>query len=128
MKARSAGSWLGTIGGVLAIVVPKGLCPICVAASGSVLSTLGLSFLVDNAIMRWLLAGVLLLGLLALLSSARANERWVPFGVGVIGSVGVYAGWFFESAFVLYPGMVLLAAASILNLIKPRPEPAVPAG
>ena len=134
MKARGAGSWLGAVGSVLAILVPKGLCPMCVAASGSVLSTLGLTFLADGAIMQWLLAVLLGAGLLALMLSARSKGRWLPFWLAVAGSVGVYAGWFFKAPSALYPGVALLVAASLVNLkkrrvaeplvqIRPRKEP-----
>lgn len=125
MKDARAGSWLGTLGSLLAVAVPKGLCPLCLATSGSVVSTLGLSFLADSAIMQWVLAAFLAIGLLALLLSARRQQRWLPFWLAVVGSIAVYAGWFFKADVSLYAGMVLLVAASILNLRKRRIEPLV---
>lgn len=120
MKARAAGSWIGTLGTVLAILVPKGVCPMCLAASGSVLSMLGLTFVADGAVMQWLLAGLLGVGLLALMLSARSKGRWLPFWLAVAGSIGVYAGWFFKMQLVLYLGMALLVVASLVNLKKRR--------
>jgi hypothetical protein len=125
MKAKTAG-WLGPLGGVLAVLVPKGICPVCIATSGSVLSTLGLSFLADDAIMRWLLAGILLVALLAFFVRARNKERWGLFWTAVAGSVLVYAGWLLSSSIILYSGTALLSAAAILNLRRPREEAPLP--
>ena len=119
MSARLAG-WFGPIGGVLAVVVPKGLCPLCLAASGSVLSSLGLSFLADDAIMRWLLAAVLLVALTAFFIRARNAERFGLFWTAVAGSLLVYTGWLISSPIALYGGTALVSAASLLNLRKPR--------
>lgn len=125
MKTAKAGGWLGPVGGVLAVLVPKGLCPICIATSGSVLSSLGLTFLANDAVMRWLLAGILAIALLAFFVSARRKERWAMFATAVAGALLVYAGWMFTSTIAVYGGSALLVAASILNLWKPR-EPSLP--
>ena len=118
-KAKAAG-WLGPVGGVLAVLAPKGLCPICIASSGSVLSSLGLTFLADDAVMRWLLAGILGIALLAFFVAARRKERWVMFMIAAAGAVAVYGGWFFASTFAIYSGSALLVISSMLNLWKPR--------
>jgi len=118
-KTRAAG-WLGPVGGVLAVLAPKGLCPICLAASGSVLSSLGLNFLADDAVIRWLLAGMLGVALLAFFVSARRKQRWAVFAIAAVGALGVYGGWFFTSTIAIYSGSALLVIASILNLWKPR--------
>ena len=120
MKKTKAAGWLGPVGGVLAALAPKGLCPICLASSGSVLSSLGLTFLADDAVMRWLLAGILGVALLAFFMSARRKERWVMFAIAVAGALAVYGGWFFTSSVAIYSGSALLVVASILNLWKPR--------
>lgn len=118
-KARAAG-WLGPLGGVLAALAPKGLCPLCLATSGSVISSLGLSFLADDAVMRWLLAGMLGIALLAFFGSARRKERWSVFAFAVAGAFAVYGGWIFTSTIAIYVGSALLVFASVLNLWKPR--------
>lgn len=118
-KTRAAG-WFGPLGGVLAVLAPKGLCPICLASSGSVLSSLGLTFLAADTVMRWLLAGILGVALLAFFVSARRKERWAMFAIAVVGALAVYGGWFFTSTVAIYGGSVLLAIASIINLWKPR--------
>ena len=122
MKAK-AGGWLGPAGGVLAALAPKGLCPICIATSGSVLSSLGLTFLMDDAVMRWLLAGILGLALLSFFVVARRKERWGMFAIAVLGSIAVYSGWLLSSNIAIYSGSGLLVLASILNLWKPRETP-----
>lgn len=123
---KRAGAWLGTAGGVLAVLAPKGLCPMCIAASSGVLSALGLRFLLDDSIMRWVLAGLLAMALLFFFMRARNAERWGLFGLAVSGSVLVYAGWFVETSPILYAGTVLLSAAAVLNLRKPRDETSLP--
>lgn len=119
-KKTKAAGWLGPVGGVLAVLAPKGLCPICLASSGSVLSSLGLTFLADDAVMRWLLAGILAVALLAFFFSARRKERWAMFAIAAAGAVAVYGGWLFTSSLAIYSGSALLVVASILNLWKPR--------
>lgn len=119
MKKAKAAGWLGPFGGVLAVLVPKGICPICLATSGSVLSSLGLSFLANDSIMRWLLAGILGIALLAFFLSARRKERWAMFGIAVAGASLVYGGWTFTSTIAVYGGSALLVVASFLNLWKP---------
>src|SRR5262245_34952222 len=96
-KKTKAASWLGPIGGVLAVVVLKGICPICLPTSGSVLSSLGLTFLANDKVMRWLLAGLLGVALLAFLISARRKQRWGMFALAVAGALAVYGGWMFDS-------------------------------
>jgi hypothetical protein len=78
VKARvagKAGGLLGPVGGVFAVLVPKGICPLCLSTSGSVLPAIGLSFLADSSVMRWVLAALLLVSLYAFFTSARNKER-----------------------------------------------------
>lgn len=118
-KAKAAG-WLGPFGAVLAVLVPKGVCPICLATSGSVLSSLGLTFLANAALMRWLLASVLSIALVAFFVSARRKERWAMFSLAVAGGLGVYGGWMVASKIAVYTGSALLMIASLLNVWRPR--------
>ena len=92
MSAKQATHWLGPVGSVLAVIAPKGICPICVAASGGVLSSLGLTFLADGRIIRWVLAVALLVGLLGLGLAVRSHKRWWVFGLGLAGSIALYTG------------------------------------
>lgn len=124
--ASKAGGMLGPVGGVLAALVPKGICPICLSTSGSILPAIGLSFLANGAIMRWVLAGLLLLSLATFFIAARNKERWSIFFVAAAGAVLVYVGWLLTSSVILYGGTAVLLAASILNLKKPRDESPAP--
>lgn len=129
MKAKGAskaGGLLGPIGGVLAVLIPKGICPLCLTASGSILPALGLSFLADSAIMRWLLAALLLLSLYTFFLSARNKERWHLFAIASAGAVLVYVGWLLSSSVTLYGGTAVMLTASILNLRRPRDEAQLP--
>ena len=124
--ASKAGGILGPVGGVLAVLVPKGMCPLCLSASGSILPAIGLSFVADGAVMRWVLAGLLLLSSFAFFISARNKERWSIFVVAAVGAVLVYVGWLLSSSVTLYGGTAVMLTASILNLKKPRDESPLP--
>jgi hypothetical protein len=110
--------WLSTLGSVLALLAPKGLCPICVAASGGVLSSLGLGFLANDSVIRWVLPSALLVGVIGLGLAARSHRRWWIFALGVVGAAVLYTGWFFTVKPALYAGMGLLVLASIFNLLR----------
>ena len=125
MKAAGTSSWLSSAGGVLALLAPKGLCPVCVATSGTVLSSVGLGFLATDQVIRWVLPAVLLAGLAGLLLATRAHRRWWVLGAGVTGALVLYVGWWLASSPALYGGMVLLVAASAINFWARR-HPRVP--
>lgn len=120
MPKRPPVDWLSSTGSVLALLAPKGLCPVCVAASGGVLSSIGLGFLAVNSVIQWVLPITLGLGLLGLYFASRGHRRWSVFGLGVLGSAVLYGGWLDTSAPLLYGGMVLLLAASAYNFWSQR--------
>jgi len=124
--ASKAGGLLGPVGGVLAVLVPKGICPLCLTTSGSILPAIGLSFLANSSIMRWVLAGLLLFSLYAFFISARNKERWHIFAIAAAGAVLVYVGWLLASTVTLYSGTGVMLTASVLNLKKPRDESLLP--
>lgn len=129
MKAKAAskaGGLLGPVGGVLAVLVPKGICPLCLTTSGSILPAIGLSFLANSSIMRWVLVGLLLISLYAFFISARNKERWHIFAIAAAGAVLVYVGWLLASTVTLYSGTGVMLTASVLNLKKPRDESLLP--
>ncbi len=109
--AKNVTQWFSSVGGVLAVVAPKGLCPVCVAASGGVLASLGLGFLAVESNIRWILGGTLAVGLLGLALSARRHRRWWTVGLGAAGAITAMLGRFALLDVVLYGGMVLLMAA-----------------
>ena len=124
--ATKAGGLLGPVGGVLAVLIPKGICPLCLTTSGSILPALGLSFLANSSIMRWVLAALLLLSLYTFFISARNKERWHVFAIALTGAVLVYVGWLIASSVTLYSGTAVMLTASILNLRKVRDESQLP--
>jgi hypothetical protein len=109
--AKNVAQWFTSVGGVLAVVAPKGLCPICVAASGGVLASLGLGFLAVERNIRWMLAVTLTFGIVGLVLSARRHRRWWTVALGGLGAVVALTGRFVLLDVVLYSGMVLLSAA-----------------
>ena len=110
-----SGGWLGMVGSTLAIVMPKGVCPLCVAASSTIVSALGLGFAARESVMRWWLAVMLLGGLYAFAARARSVRRWGALLAAIAGSALVYFGWLAAAKPALYAGMTVLAAASIAN-------------
>jgi len=120
MPKRPPVHWLSSLGGVLAVLAPKGLCPICVAASGGVLSSIGLGFLAVNSVIQWAFPITLSLGLLGLFFASRAHGRWWVFGLGVVGSAVLYGGWLATATPVLYSGMAVLLAATAFNFWSQR--------
>ena len=112
----SIGRWVTSAGGVIGIAAPKGLCPICVAASGGVLSSLGLGFLAVEQSIRWILVGTLALGVGGLVLSARGHRRYWPVMLAVLGAGTLLTGRFLDVGGLLYGGMVLLVAATIGDL------------
>lgn len=114
--AKNVTQWFASVGGVLAVIAPKGLCPICVAASGGLLASLGLGFLAVEANIRWILAVTLSLGLLGLVLSARRHRRWWTVALGTLGALLAMSGRLALVSALLYGGMVLLMAALASDL------------
>lgn len=114
--ARNVTQWFTSVGGVLAVIAPKGLCPVCVAASGGLLASLGLGFLAVETNIRWILAATLSVGLVGLVLSARRHRRWWTVGLGAAGAITAMLGRFALVNAVLYGGMVLLTAALASDL------------
>lgn len=113
---KDSSRWLSSVGGVLAVLMPKGLCPICVAASGGMLASLGLGFLLVERNVRWILGVTLVIGLVGFILSARRHRRWWTIAVGATAAVTTMAGRLFLNEPVLYGGMVLLVGAMAADL------------
>ncbi len=116
VKARNVPQWFTSVGGFLAVIAPKGLCPVCVAASGGVLASLGLGFLAVERNIRWMLAVTLTLGIVGLILSARRHRRWWTVALGAAGAVLALTGRFVLLDTLLYGGMVLLTGALASDL------------
>lgn len=123
--AKNVTQWFTSVGGVLAVVAPKGLCPVCVAASGGLLGSIGLGFLAVETNIRWMLAATLSIGLFGLAMSARRHRRWWTVALGSAGAITALSGRFVLLNVVLYGWMVLLTAALTADLWA-RKHPRVP--
>lgn len=124
MTARR--SWTSSLsplpGGFLALL-PAAKCPVCLAAYGGLLSSLGLWFLGDDRVLAPVVVALLGAGLLGAARTARAHGRPGPLGVTVAGSAALVAGRFVWSApAVSYGGVALLVGASLWNLWLERPR------
>lgn len=108
---KNVAQWFSSFGGVIAVVMPKGLCPICVAASGGALASLGLGFLAVERNVRVMLAITLTVAVFGLVLSARRHRRWWTLPLGIVAAVTVLTGRFLLVDAILYGGMVLLIAA-----------------
>jgi hypothetical protein len=124
--AKNATQWLASVGGAAAIMLPKGLCPICAAATGGLLTSLGLGFVLVESNVRWILSVSLSSGLLGLGLSARHHRRWWPVLLGAVGAVTVMVGRFLLVDAGLYGGMVPLMAAMGADLWARRHPVAQP--
>lgn len=113
--AKSFTEWFSSIGGILAVAAPKGLCPICVAASGGALASLGLGFLAVESNIRWFLSIALAIAVVGFVLSARRHRRWWTLALGVLGATTLLVGRFLLVDLVLYGGMVLLLGATIAD-------------
>lgn len=109
--AKNVAQWFSSVGGALAVLMPKGLCPICAAASGGMLASLGLGFLAVERNIRILLAITLAIAMAGLVLSARRHRRWWTIPLGCVAAVTILTGRFLLIDAILYGGMVLLVAA-----------------
>ena len=123
--AKDDSRWFSSVGGVLAVLMPKGLCPICIAASGGMLTSLGLGFLVVERNVRWILAVTLAIGLVGFFLSARRHRRWWTLPIGAVAAVITMSGRLLLYSPVLYGGMFLLVAATAADFWARR-HPWVP--
>lgn len=121
--AKNVSQWFSSVGGLLAVLLPKGLCPICVAASGGMLASLGLGFLLVEENVRWILGVTLTIGLIGFALSARRHRRWWTLVVGVVAASTTMAGRLLLIEPVLYGGMALLVGAMAADLwARRRPQ------
>jgi len=118
-------SSLGAIPAIGAALLPKVACPACWPAYAGVLSSFGLTFLMET---RWLLpltAGFLALAVGSLAFRARRRRGYAPFGLGLFAAALVMVGKFaFDSDTAMYVGIALLAGASLWNVWPRRRQEA----
>lgn len=109
-------SSLGAIPAIGAALLPKVACPACWPAYAGVLSSFGLTFLMET---RWLLpltASFLVLAVGTLVFRARRRRGFGPFGLGLLAATLVMVGKFaFDNDPAMYVGIALLVTASLWN-------------
>lgn len=109
-------SSLGVLPGVVATLLPVGLCPACWPAYAGVLSALGAGFLLKTTYLLPMTALFLLIAVGGLAFRAGARRRYGPFIVGLGASAFILVGKFvFVSDAAMYGGIVLLVSASVWN-------------
>jgi len=102
--------------GIGVALLPKLSCPLCWPAYASLLSTLGVGFLVSAEYLLATTAVFLLVALGALLFRAKARRGYGPSILGAGAAAAVLMGKFqFESGVAAYGGLTLFVAASFWN-------------
>jgi len=115
--------------GIMAIIgsmgsaITVGLCPLCIPAIGAFLSSVGLGFLVQEAVLKPLLITLLLLAWSGFYWSYRKEHGNIyPFLSGLFFGVSLYLGRYVYigltiNQFLMYGGIAGLVLVSIWNLI-----------
>ena len=111
-------NWLASSGSALAAVVPS--CPLCAAASGGLVSSLGLGAVAATGVAGWLVPLFLGVGFASLgLAARRHRVWWIPL-LGLGGASLLYWGWLTHRAVPLWTGITLVVAASVGNVWRQR--------
>ncbi len=102
--------------GIGVALLPKLLCPLCWPAYASIVSSLGLGFLIGTTYVLPITISFLGLTVWVLAFRARLRRGFGPFLLGLASSAAVLIGKFhLESNPVTYSGASLLVAASLWN-------------
>ena len=108
--------------GIGVSMLPKLACPACWPAYASVLSSIGLGFLISSVYLLPLTVGFLVLALGTMAFRASARRGYGPFLLGLAAAVGILVGKFmWESNPIMYSAVGLLVIASFWNM-WPRHE------
>ena len=109
---------VGSLGSSLVV----GLCPLCIPAIGAFLGSIGLGFLVQEAILKPLLIGLLTLTLLALAwSYFKEHGKIAPLVLGILAASAMYVGRYvylgsMENTILMYGSIPALISVTIWNL------------
>ena len=113
--------------GVIGAIIAAMGCAACFPALASLGAAIGLGFLsqFEGVFIRYLLPLFALIALLANLVSGMRHRQWPRMALGLIGPLLVIAaalfmalyGW--PTAWLLYPGLVLMVVVSIWDLVSP---------
>jgi hypothetical protein len=96
----------------IALISHAGLCPACWPLIGGLMSSLGVTFLIETRYLLPLMIGCLALAVAALSYGARRNYR--PFALGIVASGLILIGSFvLDAAPVTLGGACLLVGAYV---------------
>jgi len=110
---RGTGAILPSLGVAL---LPKIACPACWPAYAGILSSLGVSFLIDTRYLFVLTTAFLVAALVLLGFRARRRRGYPPLFAGAAASLLILTGKFYaENELVMFGGVGLLMLASIWN-------------
>jgi hypothetical protein len=117
---HSPSGWAGSLAvvpGILFALLPRGTCPVCLAAYSSLLSALGVGALYQARLVAPLTLAFLGVGVIGTAWSSRHHRRWGPLVTTLAGSAAVVAGRFlWDLPALVYLGVAFLIAASVWNL------------
>jgi mercuric ion transport protein len=113
--------------GVVGAIVAAMGCAACFPALGSLAAALGLGFLsqYEGVFIRYLLPLFAVIALTANVAGGIRHRRWSRMILGMVGPLLAFAaallmasfGW--PTAWLLYPGLTLMIAVSIWDLVSP---------
>lgn len=86
-KIGAVFSWIGSFGSLFAGACCFGIAPVL-----ALTTSLGLGFLIDDAILQRLMIFSLLITAISLFVNARRHKKWV---IPVLGTVGGFGMWYF---------------------------------
>jgi len=92
LEGRSKSGWVASLGS-FGSAITVGLCPICIPAIGAFLSAVGLGFLVNEAVLKPVLVGFLLITVAGLTwSYFKEHRKASPLVLGTLFAISLYVG------------------------------------
>jgi len=113
---------VATIFGSFGSAFTAGLCPVCIPALGAFLSSIGLGFLVQEAVLKPILIGFLFLAVAGFAwSYFKVHKKLLPLILGALFAIGVYVGRYVligtvVNSIIMYGSIVGIIGVSIWNL------------
>ena len=107
--------------GIGVALLPKLFCPLCWPLYASIVSSVGLGFLIGATYLQPITGAFLVVTLAVLCFGAKKRRGYGPFAVGIVTSAAVLIGKFYlESKPLMYGGVGFLAVASVWNALPRR--------
>ncbi len=120
MSIRRRRGWASSVAvtpSLLLALLPRVACPACLAAYGSLVSTLGVGALYRARLVEPLIVGFLLLGVVGIAWSSRQHGSRGPLALTVAGSAAVIGSrLIWNTSAIAHVGVVMVAVASLWNL------------